>query len=236
MTPAEDSPTPRKRRILPRLDRQLRAAVLTTCQRDWTELPVPRHHHTAPTIARLTAQTSQEDTTRHPGPPPPEDFKTGEGPAKAGTAGQDRTQPVVRAGSARYRQSQVLNGHERSRPVQKNRSSACLHSLDFDLSRNAMMGSNPTRRLPRAGGPCQRGRRRRGRASLYGRVVPLLPGPTYVVLIGRATTVPFTTDASGRMRTPTDNPTAAMTCAVRRLARWLPCSIWLWEQGAMRCV
>jgi hypothetical protein len=41
------------------------------------------------------------------------------------------------------------------------------------------------------------------------------------------TSVPFTTDASGRMRTRTDNPTAAMTCAVRHLARWQPRPNWL---------
>ena len=40
-----------------------------------------------------------------------------------------------------------------------------------------------------------------------------------VVLTGRATTVPFTADVNGRKRTPTDNPPAAMTCAVRHLAR-----------------
>ena len=34
------------------------------------------------------------------------------------------------------------------------------------------------------------------------------------------------------MRTPTDNSTAAMTCAVRRLARWPPCPIWLCKQGS----
>jgi len=61
------------------------------------------------------------------------------------------------------------------------------------------------------------------------------PG-TRVVLGGRATTVPFTTDASGRKRTPTDNPTAAMTCAVRRLARWRPRPIWLWEQGVAEII
>jgi hypothetical protein len=48
-----------------------------------------------------------------------------------------------------------------------------------------------------------------------------------------ATTVPFTTDASGRMRTPTDNSTAATTCAVRRLARWPTCPIWLCKQGVV---
>ena len=62
-------------------------------------------------------------------------------------------------------------------------------------------------------------------------LVPTLPGLTNVILAGRATTVPFTTDASGHMRTPTDNPTAAMTCAVRRLARWRPRPIWLCKQG-----
>jgi hypothetical protein len=57
----------------------------------------------------------------------------------------------------------------------------------------------------------------RGRSSLWIGLTPpaelatVAARPTYVVLIGRATTVPFTTDASGRMRTPTDNPTAAMT-------------------------
>ena len=60
--------------------------------------------------------------------------------------------------------------------------------------------------------------------------MPTPRGLASVVLAGRATTVPFTTDVSGRKRTPT-NPTATMTCAVRRLARWQPRPIWLWEQG-----
>jgi hypothetical protein len=50
-------------------------------------------------------------------------------------------------------------------------------------------------------------------------LMPTLRGSATVVLAGRATNVPFTTDASGRKRTPTDNSTAAMTCAVRRLGR-----------------
>ena len=50
--------------------------------------------------------------------------------------------------------------------------------------------------------------------------MPTPQGPATVVVTGRATTVPFTTDASGPQRTPTDNPTAAITCAVHSLARW----------------
>jgi hypothetical protein len=51
-------------------------------------------------------------------------------------------------------------------------------------------------------------------------LMPTLRGPAIVVLAGRATTVPFTTVPSGCKWIPTDNPTATMTCAVRRLAKW----------------
>jgi hypothetical protein len=61
--------------------------------------------------------------------------------------------------------------------------------------------------------PCQQARRLRdGRPDPYAaRLRPRRPR--------RATIVPFTTDLSGRKRTPTGNPMAAMTCVVRRLAR-----------------
>ena len=61
--------------------------------------------------------------------------------------------------------------------------------------------------------------------------MPTPQGPATVVVTGRATTVPFTTDASGPQRTPTDNPTAAITCAVHSLARWRSRPIWLCKQG-----
>ena len=70
-----------------------------------------------------------------------------------------------------------------------------------------------------------------GRALPCGRPDAYAARPATVVLAGRATTVPFTTDLSGRKRTPTDNPMAAMICAVRRLARWRPRPIWLCKQG-----
>jgi hypothetical protein len=61
--------------------------------------------------------------------------------------------------------------------------------------------------------------------------MPTLRGHATVVLAGRATTVPFTTDLSGRKRTPTDIPMGTVTCAVRRQARWRPRPIWLCKQG-----
>ena len=61
--------------------------------------------------------------------------------------------------------------------------------------------------------------------------MPTLRGPATVVLAGRATTVPFTTDLSGRKQTPTDIPMGTVTCAVRRQARWRPRPIWLCKQG-----
>jgi hypothetical protein len=45
-------------------------------------------------------------------------------------------------------------------------------------------------------------------------LVPSQPGPTNVVLAGRATTVPFTAVPAGPQRTTTDNATATSTCAV----------------------
>jgi hypothetical protein len=70
------------------------------------------------------------------------------------------------------------------------------------------------------------------RAELHPSVelMPTPPGRMNVFLVGRATSVPFTAVPTGPERTTTDNATQAMTCAVRRLARWRPCPIWLWEQ------
>jgi hypothetical protein len=79
--------------------------------------------------------------------------------------------------------------------------------------------------------PCQQVRRLWGRAYPCGQPDAYKVGSATVVLTGRATTMPFTTDASGRKRTPTDNPTATRACAVRRLARWRPHPIWLCKQG-----
>ena len=75
-------------------------------------------------------------------------------------------------------------------------------------ARRAAFAACPTRQWVTEGGPapCRRGGG------------PALPGCTAVVCAGRTTTVPFTTDASGPQRTPTDNPTAAMSCAVHSLA------------------
>jgi hypothetical protein len=70
-----------------------------------------------------------------------------------------------------------------------------------------------------------------GRALPCGRAGAYTARPTTVVLAGRATTVPFTTDLSGRKRTPTDIPMGTVTCAVRRQARWRPRPIWLCKQG-----
>jgi hypothetical protein len=86
------------------------------------------------------------------------------------------------------------------------------------------------RRLRRADGPCQQVRRLWDGPHPTIGLMPSLRGPATVILTGRATTVPFTTDASGRKRTPTDNPAATMTCTVRRLAGWRPRPIWLCKQ------
>ena len=57
-------------------------------------------------------------------------------------------------------------------------------------------------------------------------------GPcTGLILAGRATIVPFTTDMTGPERTATDNARAASTCAVPCLRRPRARPIWLWEQG-----
>jgi hypothetical protein len=47
----------------------------------------------------------------------------------------------------------------------------------------------------------------------------LAPGRALVVLTGRATTVPFAAVTTGPKRTPKDNPTGALTCAVRHRTR-----------------
>jgi hypothetical protein len=74
---------------------------------------------------------------------------------------------------------------------------------DMGQLRSPAAGSDPTRPLSRADGPCQRGRRRRGRASPCVELVPTLAGPAKVVLAGRATTVPFMAVLTGPQRTIT---------------------------------
>jgi hypothetical protein len=126
---------------------------------------------------------------------------------------------------------------ERS-PLRRLETSCCPARLQVDAPSqrrpaplgSPTAGSNPTRRLPRADGPCQQVRRLRDGPHPAVDLMPTAARPATVVLTGRATTVPFTTDASGCKRTPTDNPTAAMTCAVRSLARWRSCPIWLCKQ------
>jgi hypothetical protein len=59
----------------------------------------------------------------------------------------------------------------------------------------------------------------------------MLPGPTNVVLAGRATTVPFTAVLTGPERTITGNATAASTCAILCRRRWRSGPIWLCKQG-----
>jgi hypothetical protein len=108
-------------------------------------------------------------------------------------------------------------------------------------ARSSWFGSSSSATLARSSSPRVRSRAtdrssvrlrhlRDGPHPAAGRM-PTLRGPATVVLAGRATTVPFTTDASGCKRTPTDNLTAAMTCAVCRLTRWRLCPIWLCKQG-----
>jgi hypothetical protein len=54
---------------------------------------------------------------------------------------------------------------------------------------------------------------------------------TIIVLVGRATTVPFTAVLAGLQRTITETATASSTCDGRERRRWRTCPIWLWEQG-----
>ena len=58
--------------------------------------------------------------------------------------------------------------------------------------------------------------------------MPTLRGPAIVVLAGRA--IHNGRERLQGKRTPTDNLTAAMTCAVRRLTRWRLCPISLCKQ------
>jgi hypothetical protein len=48
---------------------------------------------------------------------------------------------------------------------------------------------------------------------------PTAQPDTGVILDGRATSVPFTAVLTGRQRTTTDNPEAALTCATSHLRR-----------------
>jgi hypothetical protein len=65
-----------------------------------------------------------------------------------------------------------------------------------------------------AGGPCQRGRRRRVQPHLAVELVPTLPGPINVVLAGRATSMPFIAVLTGPQRTIMDKAPAPSTCVV----------------------
>jgi hypothetical protein len=60
---------------------------------------------------------------------------------------------------------------------------------------------------------------RQVRKSLAAELAPTPPGPMNVVLVRRATSVPFTRAPTGIERTLMDNTVAAVTCAVHRLAR-----------------
>jgi hypothetical protein len=64
-------------------------------------------------------------------------------------------------------------------------------------------GSNPTRRLPRAGGPCQQVRRLRDGPHPAVDLMPTPRGPATVVLAGRAIRVPYQRVNHGIERTIT---------------------------------
>jgi hypothetical protein len=137
---------------------------------------------------------------------------------------------LVRAGSARRREASVLGGHERSRQACSSCRLAHVHRADPGRLSAPTAGSNPTAGCRGPGGPCERSRRRRGRASPAVELVPTPAGPTNVVLVGRATTVPFTGVPTGLERTLMDNARQARTCVVSCLRRRRYRPIWLWEQ------
>jgi hypothetical protein len=116
----------------------------------------------------LQALPGQKRPTAHarPIPSPVAEHRAPQAPAHR----RDRSQPeivvaLVRAGSARHRKPLVLAGRQRSRPAHNNRRSHGLHRSRLGLPSSTGPGSSPSpQRLPRASGPCQRGRRHRGRA------------------------------------------------------------------------
>jgi hypothetical protein len=65
--------------------------------------------------------------------------------------------PLVRTGSARQRNPLVPGGPQRSRPASRNRRPDTTHRYDLGRRRKLSLGSNPSPKLPRACGPCQRG-------------------------------------------------------------------------------
>jgi len=69
-------------------------------------------------------------------------------------------------------------------------------------------------------GACQRDRGSpRTGLTLRPRLEPTAPPRASVVLAGRATSVPFTAVGTGPERTPRDNTTSAVSCAVHRFSR-----------------
>jgi hypothetical protein len=119
-----------------------------------------------------------------------------------------------------------MSGHETSEELQGTVPSC----LDLTHCSPVEVGSNPTR-------TCRGPAALANEAGVAGvephpavELVPTLPGPTNVVLAGRATTVPFTAVLTGPERTITGNATAASTCAVPCRRRWRSGPIWLCKQ------
>jgi hypothetical protein len=108
------------------------------------------------------------------------------------------------------------NGHDRSAKPTARRTP---HVDDLGRCRNPTAGSNPTAGCRGAGRPLANEAGVAGRAHPAVKLVPTPPGPTNVVLVRRATTVPFIRAPTGLKRTPTDNTTAALTGVVSYLRR-----------------
>jgi hypothetical protein len=118
------------------------------------------------------------------------------GAKRTSPSGSDRSRPGWWPGPSWVRSASGPSGSRRARAVRTGRQGSqvtWLHTGKLLEEGGDTAASNPTRRLPRAGGPRQRCRRRRSRASPYAarrhERHPCRP----------ATTMPFARDASGRI-------------------------------------
>ena len=134
---------------------------------------------------------------------------------------------LVRTGSVPHRSHRDRGGHQRSRGVRR----AAVHRHCTPNTWAAGVARQRVQIPPTAAAGRRALANKSGAAgtglTLWSSWCLHCQAPATVVLIGRATTVPFTAVLTGPQQTIRDNATATSTCAVACRRRSPPCSIWL---------
>ena len=134
---------------------------------------------------------------------------------------------LVRARSVPHRSHRDRGGHQRSRGVRR----AAVHRHCTPNTWAAGVARQRVQIPPTAAAGRRALANKSGAAgtglTLWSSWCLHCQAPATVVLIGRATTVPFTAVLTGPQQTIRDNATATSTCAVACRRRSPPCSIWL---------